>query len=81
MSSLPRAKAENSDIREMYVFCCFQYEERRSLITQICRSDEEARDKSSMAATVEAANGASYIAVDRRDRVAYCSIAKGGGTS
>ena len=53
----------------------FQYEERRSLITQICRSDDEARDKSSMAATVT--SGASYIAVDRRDRVAYCSIAKG----
>ena len=50
----------------------FQYEERRSLITQICRSDDGAREKSSVAA-----NGAGYIAVDRRDRVAYCSIAKG----
>ena len=48
----------------------FQYEERRSRISQICREEEHARVASAVAAA------ASYIAIDDKDGVAYCSIAK-----
>ena len=47
-----------------------QYEERRSRISQICREEERARVASAAAAA------ASYIAIDDKDGVAYCSIAK-----